>query len=90
MKEFLKKAIKKKPFIFLDQIIYRFTDHLVIGSAAELTYFLVLSIFPFLIALLNIISFTSLVKAEFILDIMRYVPSDIESIIENFVNNLNV
>lgn len=90
MKKLIDKLIKKKPFIFLDQIIYRFIDHLVIGSAAELTYFLVLSIFPFLIALLNIISFTSLVRTEFILDIMRYIPSDIETIIENFVNNLNV
>ncbi len=88
MKKF-DQALKKKPYIFLDQIVYRFTNHNIIGSAAELAYFLVLSIFPFLIALLNIITYTSFGKSEFTLDIIRYVPEDIQKIIEAFVNDLN-
>lgn len=85
----LVRALDKKPFIFLDQIIYRFIDHNLIGSAAELAYFLFLSIFPFLIALLNILNNFSLTRTEYILDIIRYTPEDIQSIIEAFINDLN-
>jgi len=89
MEKILDRALEKKPFIFLDQIIYRFIDHNLIGSAAELAYFLFLSIFPFLIALLNILNNFSLTRTEYILDIIRYAPEDIQSIIEAFINDLN-
>ncbi|HCX04030.1 MAG: YihY/virulence factor BrkB family protein [Tissierellales bacterium] len=89
MKKILEQYIKKKPFIFIDQLVYRFSDHNLIGSAAELTYFLVLSIFPFLIALLNILNYVSLTKYEYIMDVIRYAPEDIQKIIEAFVNDLN-
>src|SRR6056297_1026765 len=89
MEKLLDKALDKKPFIILDQIAYRFKDHNLIGSAAELAYFLFLSIFPFLIALLNIIDFFQLERNQYVLDIIRYAPEDIQTIIEAFINDLS-
>jgi len=89
MEKLLDRALERKSFIFIDQIIFRFKDHNLIGSAAELAYFLFLSIFPFLIALLNILNYISLRKNQYILDIIRYAPEDIQRIIEVFVNDLN-
>ena len=89
MEKLLNRALEKKSFVFLDQIIFRFKDHNLIGSAAELAYFLFLSIFPFLIALLNILNYISLRKNQYILDIIRYAPEDIQSIIKAFINDLN-
>jgi len=89
MEKLLDKALDKKPFIILDQIAYRFKDHNLIGSAAELAYFLFLSIFPFLIALLNILNHISLERNQYVLDIIRYAPEDIQTIIEAFINDLS-
>lgn len=88
MKKYLKMAMQKKPFIFLDQLIYRFTAHNVTGSGAEMTYFLILSIFPFIIMLLNALSYTSLARKEVILHMIRYIPTDIQKFIEGFVQDV--
>lgn len=88
MKSFINKAMQKKPLIFLDQLIYRFTKHHITGGGAELTYFLVLSVFPFLIVLLNALSYTPLGREDVILDMIKYIPADIQKIIEGFVSDV--
>ena len=88
MKKYLKMAMQKKPFIFLDQLIYRVSTHHVTGGGAALTYFLVLSVFPFLIVLLNVLSYTPLGSIDVILDMIKYIPVDIQKIIEGFVNDV--
>ncbi len=88
MKEFLKKIGQKKPVIFLDQLIYRFSAHHITGNAAEMTYFLILSVFPFIIVLLNALSYTSLASEDVIMNMIRYVPGEIQNIISGFVEDI--
>lgn len=88
MKGFLDRIKNKIIVVFLDQLLYRFSKHNVSWSGASLTYFLILSIFPFLIVLLNILSYTSLVQERMIMDMILFLPVDIQAIIESFVNDL--
>lgn len=89
MKSFLGKIKDKIFVVFIDQLLYRFANHNVLWSGASLTYFLILSIFPFLIVLLNILSYSSLVREKAILDLIRFLPLDIVAIIEGFLNDLS-
>lgn len=89
MKGFLGKIKNKILVVFIDQLLYRFAKHNVVWSGASLTYFLILSLFPFLIVLLNILSYTSLVREKAVLDMLQFLPLDIQSIIEGFLNDLS-
>lgn len=89
MKSFLEKIKDKIFVVFIDQLIYRFAKHNVVWSGASLTYFLILSLFPFLIVLLNILSYTSLVRERAVLDMLQFLPLDIQAIIEGFLNDLS-
>lgn len=89
MKKFLEKIKNKILVVFIDQLLYRFASHNVLWSGASLTYFLILSIFPFLIVLLNLLSYTSLVRERAILDLIHFLPLDIVAIIEGFLNDLS-
>ncbi|WP_409227684.1 YihY/virulence factor BrkB family protein [Gudongella sp. SC589] len=84
MENNIKKYMKKRSVIFLDQLAYRFTENNVVGTGAQLTYFLILSLFPFLMVLLNIISYTPLGREDVILDLIQYMPTDIQEIIQTF------
>lgn len=88
MKNFLCNLLKYKPIIFIDNIIYRIGEDNVFALGAQLSYFLILSIFPFLIVLLNIISYTSLVDFEVVNDAIRYLPIDIQYIITSFIDDI--
>lgn len=89
MKNFLGKIKNRIFVIFIDQLLYRFARHNVVWSGASLTYFLILSLFPFLIVLLNILSYTSLVRERAVLDMLHFLPMDIQAIIEVFLNDLS-
>lgn len=88
IKSYIKKAMQKKPFIFLDQLIYRFGSHHITGNGAEMTYFLILSIFPFIIVLLNALSYTSLGQEDVIMGMIQYAPGEIQNIIGDFVKDV--
>lgn len=88
MKKFLYRVKDKVFIVFLDQLIYRFSKHNVMWSGASLTYFLILSIFPFLIVLLNLLSYTSFLRNGLVFDMLHYLPLDIQLIIESFINDL--
>ncbi|MFP4457146.1 MAG: YihY/virulence factor BrkB family protein [Clostridia bacterium] len=53
--------------------------------SAQLAFFLTLSIFPFLIFLINFLSFTDLGGQALVLDFTNYLPLDIAKIIESVV-----
>lgn len=70
---------------FLDQLIFRIFDNSVLPVASQLAYFLILSIFPFLMVFLNILSKTSLVQKDILLNAIYYLPIESQEIITNFV-----
>lgn len=88
MKEFLRKLLKYEPIIFLDHLAFRTGEDNISAVGAQLAYFLILSIFPFMIVLLNIVSYTSLVEADFIYESIQFLPIDIQNIIIIFVNDI--
>ncbi len=88
MKGFLRKLLKYQPIIFLDHLAFRIGEDNISAIGAQLAYFLILSIFPFMIVLLNIISYTSIVEPDFIYGAIQFLPPDIQNIITGFVNDL--
>lgn len=78
-----------KPLVFLDKLIYRIGDHDVLAYGGSLTYFLILSIFPFLIALINAINFTELLNPNFVIQYIDFLPADVKEIVIGFLKELS-
>ncbi len=86
--EFKSKNQKKPWFIFISQFLKNISKNEITGSGAKLTYYFILSIFPFLIFLLSIISFTPLVGEEVISTLVSILPNEAKSLISGIVNEL--
>ncbi len=90
MNEFLKKYERNDLLIFINKLLKRFKADDILSYGASLTYFLILSIFPFLIALINAINFLDIVNVENVLELIEYFPLDIKEIVKNFFVELNL
>lgn len=90
MKDVCNKLLKYRPIIFLDHLVFRIGEDHVPAIGAQLAYFLILSLFPFLIVLLNILSYTDIFEMEFIYQGIQYLPLDIQKIINSFINDLSI
>lgn len=88
MNSFLQKLTKMKSIIFLDQLIFRIKEDEVFVTGTQLTFFLILSVFPFIIMLLNILSYTPFVNPGILQDIIVYLPNETQKIFENFINEI--
>ena len=84
MNDFLSKLMTLKPMIFLDQLLYRVDEDRVMATGAQLTFSLILSIFPFIIVFLNVLSYTPLVRAEVLNEMIFYLPLETQKIIKDF------
>ena len=71
--------------IFLKQLICRFEDDSVTAIGAQLSYYLLLSIFPFLIFFLNILSFTPIVREDVLESLIIMLPLETQRIITSLV-----
>lgn len=90
MNSIFNKIIKHKPVIFIDQLVYRIGDDAVFATGTQLTYFLILSVFPFIIVFLNILSYTPLVREDVLMNILQYLPYETQVIINEFVSDIIV
>ena len=88
MNNTLRRLSENKAIMFIDQLLYRIGDDQVLAIGAQLTYFLILSVFPFIIMFLNIISYTSLVREEVLLNIIQYLPFEVQKLINEFAAEL--
>lgn len=86
----LKGFVTKKPFAFFDILIYTILDKGLFLQGAGLSYFLILAIFPFLIALLNIVRFVDASFLPRLIDSFESLPPDIDAILLSFVRDLEV
>ena len=82
------KSKDKKAFTFFDKLIYRILNHDTLSYGGSLTYFLVLSIFPFLISLINAINFSGILDPEYIFSLLDVLPSEIQEIVTDFLREL--
>ena len=65
-------------------------DHDTLSYGGSLTYFLILSIFPFLISLINAINFSGILDPEYLYGLLDVLPGEIQEIIRNFLNELHM
>lgn len=90
MNSLLKKLGKMKPIIFLDQLIFRVIDDEVFVTGTQLTFFLILSVFPFIIMLLNILSYTPFVRPDALQNVLVYLPDATQKIFTSFINEITI
>lgn len=90
MDKFLKKYKNNKTLNFFDKLLYRLKENDITSYGAGLAFFLILSIFPFLIALINIVNFLDIINVDNILNLMQYFPNSVKDIVKNFFIELNV
>lgn len=88
LNNFIEKTKDKKAFTFFDKLIYRIINHDTLSYGGSLTYFLVLSIFPFLISLINAVNFSGILEPEYIFSLLDVLPSEIQSIVTDFLREL--
>lgn len=90
MYNFIDKVKDKKVFTFFDKLIYRVLAHDTLSYGGSLTYFLILSIFPFLISLINAINFSGILDPAYIYRLLDVLPGEIQEIIRNFLKELHM
>lgn len=90
MDKFLKKYKNNKTLNFFDKLLYRLKENDITSYGAGLAFFLILSIFPFLIALINIVNFLDIINVDNILNLMQYFPNSVKDIVKNFFIELNL
>lgn len=88
IKSILSKATHYRKAAFFDILAYRFVNNKVTVSAASLTYFLILAIFPFLIALLNIVRFFDASLMNQIMGTFATLPEEVASLLSSFLEDL--
>ena len=78
----------KKWFVFIEQLLYRFEDDGVTEIGAQLTYYLILAIFPFIIFFLSILQFTPLADADILQRLLSPLPGDSKDLFYDLINNI--
>lgn len=83
-----KKYEGERWFVFIEQLIYRFEDDGVTEIGAQLTYYLILAIFPFIIFFLSILQFTPLADADILQSLLSPLPGDSKKLFYDLINNI--
>lgn len=78
----------KKWFVFIEQLLYRFEDDGVTEIGAQLTYYLILAIFPFIIFFLSILQFTPLADADILQRLLSPLPGASKDLFYDLINNI--
>ncbi|MCA0754290.1 YihY/virulence factor BrkB family protein [Paenibacillus sp. N4] len=67
---------KQRIYRFIKQLYSRFRDDDVPGIGAQLTYYLILSFFPFLIFMVSVLGFVQLSGDSLVAELIRILPAD--------------
>ena len=86
----LKGFVTKKPFAFFDIFLYHILKNDMIQKAASLSYFFVLAIFPFFIALLNILNVVNRSYLPRMAKILENLPPEVQTIATGFFRDLQL
>ena len=78
----------KKWITFIEQLIYRYDDDGVSEIGAQLTYYLTLSIFPFIIFFLSILQFTPLADANILQRLLSPLPADTRKLFYDLIKGI--
>lgn len=83
-----KKHSGKKWFLFIKQLLCRYEDDGVSEIGAQLTYYLILSVFPFLIFFLSILKFTPLADAGVLERLLAVLPGNTQKILYDIITEI--
>ncbi len=75
-----------KTKLFLKDLIYRIKEDNVTAMGAQLAYYLILSIFPFLIFFLNILSYTPIARDDVLHSFIIILPADTQRLIAGLLS----
>ena len=79
---------------FLKHLLFRLMEDDIAGLSAQCSYFLFLSLFPFVILLFSLLSFTNIPQSQLMNLVFSYFPTDVaivtRTIIENILSTRNV
>lgn len=68
---------------YMKQVICRYKDDDVSAMSAQIAYYLILSFFPFLLFLINLLSFTHITKELLIADFSKFLPAEASVLLKN-------
>lgn len=74
--------------MFFDQLFFRIQDHNVLPVGGQLAYFLILSIFPFIMVLLNILSKTTFIQDQYFYASIKVLPIEVQDVIIRFIEEV--
>lgn len=83
-----KKYSGRRWLLFLKELLCRYEDDGVSEIGAQLTYYLILSVFPFLIFFLSILKFTPLVDAGVLERLLAVLPGDTQKILYDIISEI--
>ncbi len=72
-------------FYYINQLVFRFKDDAISGTSAQITYYLILSFFPFLLFVINILSFTSLSEDVLFANFSTFLPRETGDLLKKIV-----
>jgi membrane protein len=78
---------KRKYWEFLKDLYSRYNNDNLLSTGAQVTFFLLLSLFPFLIFLINLISFTTIVNLKENIEVLKsLMPSNAYALFHDIIN----
>ena len=86
MGENMKNDYIIKTKVFLKDLIYRMKEDNVTAMGAQLSYYLILSIFPFLIFFLNLLSYTPIARDDVLHSLIVILPADTQRLITELLS----
>lgn len=81
----LKKYKNTIVFKFMNQLISRYKDDDLAGMSAQITYYLILAFPPFLLFLINLLSFTPFSSELLISDFTKFLPKETGDLVKNIL-----
>lgn len=88
IENFKEKHKNKKWFQFIFELLERVNEDQVVTSGAELAYFLLFSLFPFLIFLLNIVGMMPIASTGAITNAIGYLPDNVSDVLTPIVDSM--
>lgn len=80
------QKIKNSLFIqYAAELLTRYKSDDLPGMSAQITYYLILAFFPFLLFVINLLSFTTLSSEAFIANLNNLLPTDTGALIKNLL-----
>ncbi|WP_150275472.1 YihY/virulence factor BrkB family protein [Paenibacillus tepidiphilus] len=85
----MRESIRGGPLDFIKQLYHHIKADDVQGISAQLTYYLILSLFPFLIFIMTLIGYANIPLEERIHELYRIMPVEAVSIIEEILEDVS-